>query len=52
MTLKDQIAHLRDKLNKSINEEQNYEIVYELSVKLDKLIALFYLSKGNNLKNN
>lgn len=52
MTLKEQIAHLRDKLNKSINEDQNYEIIYELSVKLDKLIALFYLKKEDSLKNN
>ncbi|WP_069650153.1 Spo0E family sporulation regulatory protein-aspartic acid phosphatase [Caloranaerobacter ferrireducens] len=52
MTLKEQIAYLRDKLNKSINEDQNYEIIYELSVKLDKLIALFYLNKEESLKNN
>ncbi|QIB26701.1 Spo0E family sporulation regulatory protein-aspartic acid phosphatase [Caloranaerobacter azorensis] len=52
MDLKEQIAHLRDELNKSINEEQNYEIIYELSVELDKLITLFYLDKENRLKDN
>ncbi|WP_427338486.1 Spo0E family sporulation regulatory protein-aspartic acid phosphatase [Caloranaerobacter sp. DY30410] len=52
MNLKEQIAYLREELNKSINEEQNYEIIYELSIKLDKLITLFYLDKEGSLKDN
>ena len=37
----DQICELRDKLNKSILTE-DYDVTYELSIKLDKLIAQFY----------
>ena len=40
--LNDEICKLRDKLNKSIIEEREYNYIYELSVKLDKLIAEFY----------
>ena len=37
----DQICELRDKLNKSILTE-DYDVTYELSIKLDELIAQFY----------
>lgn len=40
--LNDEICKLRDKLNKSIENGEDYEKVYELSVELDKLIATFY----------
>lgn len=40
--LNDEICKLRDELNKSIIEEKDYNIIYDLSVKLDKLIAEFY----------
>ena len=40
--LNDEICKLRDELNKSIEENQDYEVIYELSVKLDKLIAKYY----------
>lgn len=40
--LNDEICKLRDKLNKSIENGEDYEKVYELSVELDKLIAAFY----------
>ncbi len=40
--LNDEICKLRDELNKSIEEEKDYEIIYEISVKLDKLISDFY----------
>ena len=40
--LNDEICKLRDKLNKSIEEGKEYDEIYELSVKLDKLIAEFY----------
>ena len=40
--LNDEICSLRNELNKSIDEEKDYEIIYELSVKLDKLISEFY----------
>ena len=37
----DQICELRDKLNKSILTE-DYQVTYELSIKLDDLIAEYY----------
>lgn len=37
----DQICKLRDKLNKSILTE-DYESTYELSIRLDELIAEYY----------
>ena len=40
--LNDEICKLRDELNKSIEEGKDYSIIYELSVKLDKLIAEYY----------
>lgn len=40
--LNDEICKLRDELNKSIEEEKDYDYIYQLSVKLDDLIAKFY----------
>ena len=40
--LNDEICKLWDELNKSIEEEKDYDYIYELSVKLDDLIAEFY----------
>ena len=40
--LNDEIWKLRDELNKAIEEGKDYSIIYDLSVKLDKLIADFY----------
>ena len=37
-----QICELREKLNNSILEGEDYAIVYELSVQLDELIAQYY----------
>lgn len=37
----DQICELRDKLNKSILTE-DYEVTYELSIRLDELITKYY----------
>lgn len=43
--LNDKICKLRDKLNKSIENGENYEVIYNLSVELDELIAQFYKEK-------
>lgn len=43
--LNDEICKLRDKLNKSIEEGQDYSIVYQLSIELDDLIAAYYEEK-------
>ncbi len=46
--LNDEICKLREELNKRIIEEKDYNIIYDLSVKLDKLIAEFYKISFNN----
>ncbi|MTI70747.1 MAG: aspartyl-phosphate phosphatase Spo0E family protein [Firmicutes bacterium] len=42
MTLLEKIDLLRDKLNKSISDNNSYEKIYNLSIDLDKLITLYY----------
>ncbi|MDR0978472.1 MAG: aspartyl-phosphate phosphatase Spo0E family protein [Lachnospiraceae bacterium] len=38
----DKICRLRDKLNKAIEDEEDYEVIYKISVELDDVIAKFY----------
>lgn len=40
--LNDEICRLREKLNKSIIEGEDYEIIYKISIELDDLIANYY----------
>ena len=40
--LNEEICELRDKLNKSIEDGEDYSIIYQLSIELDELIAKFY----------
>lgn len=40
--LNDEICKLRDKLNKSIVDGEDYSVIYKLSVELDELIAEYY----------
>lgn len=40
--LNDEICKLRDKLNKSIENEEDYDKIYNLSIQLDELIAKYY----------
>ena len=40
--LDEEICKLRDKLNKSIEEGEDYSVTYQLSVELDELIAKYY----------
>ncbi len=40
--LNDEICILRDKLNKSIENGEDYSIIYQLSIELDELIAKYY----------
>ncbi len=42
MLKKNEINTLREKLNKSIAEKEDYSKIYKLSVELDKLIASYY----------
>lgn len=43
--LNDEICKLRDKLNKSIEENASYDEIYKISVELDELIAKYYKNK-------
>ena len=47
MSNKEEINKLREKLNESIINNEDYEIIYNLSIELDKLIAEYY----NELEN-
>ena len=38
----DKICELRDKLNKSIIDGEDYGVIYKISVELDDLIAEYY----------
>ena len=40
--LNEEICKLRDKLNKSIEQGDDYDVTYKLSVELDELIASYY----------
>ena len=40
--LNDEICRLRNKLNESIVSGQDYDIIYQLSIELDELIAEYY----------
>ena len=42
MSNKDEINELREKLNKSIENNEDYSKKYDLSVQLDKLIEEYY----------
>lgn len=46
--INDEICKLRDKLNKSIENGEDYDVIYKLSVELDELIAQFYNEKNDN----
>lgn len=47
--LNDEICKLRDKLNKSIENGDDYSVTYKLSIELDDLIAKYYKSQKENL---
>ena len=44
--LNDEICNLRNKLNKSIEDGEDYSVIYQLSVELDDLIANFYIDRS------
>ena len=43
--IEEEIVKLREKLNKSIEEDEKYEIIYQLSIELDELITKYYVNK-------
>ena len=48
--LNEEICKLRDKLNKSIENGDDYAITYKLSIELDELIAQYYRDSKNDKK--
>lgn len=48
--LNEEICKLRDKLNKSIENGDDYSITYKLSIELDELIAEYYRNLENGKK--
>ncbi len=46
MSNKEKINNLREKLNESIENNEDYSIIYDLSIQLDKLIADYYKEKN------
>lgn len=50
MKIINEITIMRDKLNKSIMEDRDYEQIYRLSIQLDDLIVLFYQAEINERK--
>lgn len=49
--LNDEICKLREKLNDSILNEQDYAITYQISVELDELIAQYYQAQIKKQRN-
>lgn len=45
--LDEKIREARERLNESIITGKDYEVIYNLSVELDELIARYYLDKNN-----
>jgi len=43
--LNEEICKLRNKLNESIEKQEDYDNIYKISVELDQLIARFYKEK-------
>lgn len=48
--LDEKICELRDKLNKSIEQGEDYDKTYELSTQLDRLIVEYYQELKKNKK--
>lgn len=43
--MEEEIIKLREKLNKSIINDEKYEIIYKLSIELDDLITKYYIKQ-------
>ena len=49
--LNDEICKLREKLNQSIINGNDYDITYQISIELDELIAQYYSTQIRISKN-
>ena len=50
--LNEEICQLREKLNESIINGEDYSVTYKLSVELDELIAKYYQKETKRKKRN
>ena len=50
--LNEEICKLREKLNESIINGEDYSVTYKLSVELDELIAKYYQKETKRKKRN
>lgn len=48
--LNDEICKKRDELNKSIENNDDYDKIYKISVELDELIAKYYMTEESKDK--
>lgn len=48
--INDEIRKKREELNKSIEENRDYDYIYKISVELDELIAKFYREEKEESK--
>lgn len=48
--LNEKIIDLREKLNKSIEDGEEYNTIYQISIQLDELIAAHYKNKIEKMK--
>ena len=48
--LNEEICKVRDKLDKSIEKNVDYDIIYKISVELDVLIAKYYNEEILNIE--
>lgn len=48
--INDEICKLRDELNRSIVEGEDYKIIYRISTELDELIAKYYQETSKKKK--
>lgn len=46
--LDEEICKLREQLNESIINGEDYSVTYKLSIELDELIAKYYKEKSKN----
>lgn len=49
--LDDEICRLRNKLNKVIEDDEDYDVIYNVSIALDELIAKHYNLNKEKINN-
>lgn len=47
--LNEKICELREKLNNSILNDEDYSVIYDLSIQLDDLITIYYQNCTNKI---